>query len=221
MKKIAFIFIITAFAGSLWAGTLQESLRSLYDVVAPVISGNPAAADRQVGQIFYDNQAGAFKGVNKDGGIDRLTNVNTASATAAKATYLGGVVNVSFNPLTQYAIVAYTSQQYDTTSAYNTSTGQFLVTADGYYHVSAVLNLSGIFNVGDVYIFGILVDGENIRESQVKVTSATDRLTLMISGDVFVPAGFTFSVGVKTDGTNPTINDAPGVTNSLSIHQIL
>jgi hypothetical protein len=42
-------------------------------VVAPSTYGDVDADHRLVVQIYYDVQAGAFKGINKDGGVDIIT----------------------------------------------------------------------------------------------------------------------------------------------------
>lgn len=60
---------VSAFAAESRLG-LNYDLRGPYDVVAPVLPGDPASSDREVGQIYYDSSAGQFKGINSSGAPD-------------------------------------------------------------------------------------------------------------------------------------------------------
>lgn len=55
---------------------------SMYDVVTPSVYGDVTATDRLVGQLYYDVSAGAFKGVNKSGGIDVLSVSGSTGVTS-------------------------------------------------------------------------------------------------------------------------------------------
>ena len=143
MKKVLSILAITILTGSLWAANNGETLRSLYDVVAPVIAGNPAAADRQVGQIYFDATANRFKGINKDGGIDILTNVGGGSATTLPK---ASVNTPSEDDLVfgsgQTSTVIFRNENYDVGSMYDQATGVFTVTNAGYYNFSSTLRIT-------------------------------------------------------------------------------
>jgi hypothetical protein len=59
---------------ALWASDSSSYLMNPpYEVVVPSTIGDPVSSDRLVGQIYYDSSAGAFKGVNRTGGIDTLS----------------------------------------------------------------------------------------------------------------------------------------------------
>lgn len=60
----------------------EAKITGLDDVIAPVTAGEIDATNRQVGQIFYDTTAGAFKGVNKNGSIDTLSALGGATVTS-------------------------------------------------------------------------------------------------------------------------------------------
>lgn len=136
MKKVVVVLVISVFTISLWAnGGKKGIIRSMYDVVAPVLVGEPAAADRQVGQIFYDNSAGAFKGVNKVGGIDTLT-----AAGNFPAAIVDSVNDGAFSFVDGGSIIIYNTEHYDPTGMYDPLTGQFTISEAGIYTMSASIS---------------------------------------------------------------------------------
>lgn len=213
MKKVLSILGITILTGSLWAATNGETLRSLYDVIAPVIAGNPVAADRQVGQIYFDVTANRFKGINKDGGIDILTNVGAAPTSIVKTSvHNASEDDLVFDPATVSgtAPVIFRDETYDVGSLYEPTTGVFTATVTGQFSFSAAVRLLGTnYVAGDkvelsIGINSLLANGSNYTAIE-EVTSDKNSIYLTINADLNLQAGDT----VRLELSVSRINSAP------------
>lgn len=205
MKKIVFVLAITAFTGSLWASSGKKGiLRSLYDVVAPVISGEPVSADRQVGQIFYDNSAGAFKGVNKDGGIDTFSG-GGGGALPKTSVFSASEDYLYTDTTTNMRIVGFQQEAYDTDSIYDDTTGEFTVPSDGYYTMSATLRPSRSYVSGDTVLVAIYKNStEELSSIQVPVVASVPSVNISISADALLAEGdkITFQLSSVDSGSS-------------------
>jgi hypothetical protein len=67
ITKISLMAIVSlaGFVASANAG--QPKIQGLYDVVAPVLPGDPAADNREVGQIYFNSAESAYKGIDAGG----------------------------------------------------------------------------------------------------------------------------------------------------------
>ena len=83
MTKFLFFSTFLTFAGAAHAHN-SYSLLNLdpYAVVAPAFSGTPVTP--VVGQIYFDLSAGGFRGINKGGGVDVFSSINTSPTVTIK-----------------------------------------------------------------------------------------------------------------------------------------
>lgn len=213
MKKVLSVLAITILTGSICAANGGETLRSLYDVIAPVIAGNPVAADRQVGQIYFDVTANRFKGINKDGGIDILTNVGGAPASIVKTSvHNASEDDLVFDPATGAgtATVIFRDETYDVGSLYSPTTGVFTATATGQYTFSASVRLLGTnYFAGDkvelsISINSLLSNGSNYTALE-EVSGDKNNIYLNIAADLNLQAGDTvkLELSVSRIGSGP------------------
>lgn len=202
MKRIVFvILVVTVFTGSLWASNSQKGIiRSLYDVVAPVISGEPSSADRQVGQIFYDNSAGSFKGVNKNGGIDVLTTPGGGELPKAHAETIGGTLNQIETP------VIFANESFDYGDIYDNSTGIFTAPSDGVYNLSVSMQLYySMFAANDAVTMSVIKNGvDYLYNDGHTIWHTQNGINLGVESDILLVAGDTISV-VAGGARGPTV----------------
>ncbi len=217
MKKTFIFLLLTIFAGSLYAAG-GETLRSLYDVVAPVLHGNPAPADRQIGQIYYDAASGGYKGVNKNGGIDILTNAGSSALTPLpKASVYGPSEDDLVFDTNNTAPVIFRQTSYDTNSMYNSTTGLFTVSATGYYTFHSQIEMGWSFLAGDLVSIEVKVNGSGLNNYFVekRVLVDTNRVPVAITVDLYLQAGDTVGLALYT-----TTGDLGALSGWATLKQI-
>lgn len=204
MKKVLSILAITILTGSLWAATSGESLRSLYDVIAPVIAGNPVPADRQVGQIYFDVTANRFKGINKDGNIDILTNIGSGVTSVLKTSVYGASEDDLVFDGTGFGSgtspVSFRNESYDIGGLYNPTSGVFTATANGQYTVTVSVYLNASYVTGDIASIQInytssLANGSNIINEE-RLTGDKNVINLFVTADLNLQAGDTVDISL-------------------------
>ncbi len=104
MNKLV-VMLLVFFAYMSHAQYLGASGVSLNDVVVPSIYGDPATNDRIQGMIYYDNTAGAFKGIGSSSSTPVLLSPGSGSYVStdggaerierAKITWTAGVPTVT------------------------------------------------------------------------------------------------------------------------------
>lgn len=223
MSKIFFITLLVL-GVSIEASSENSLLRSLYDVVAPVVSGNPAPAQRQVGQIFYDVTAGAFKGVNKNGGIDILSG-NTSNTLVKASATTPNTQALVYDPNTSYAPVIFIIEDYDIGNSYNETTGTFTAPVAGFYSIASQLYFGASSNPyadGDIGYINILKNGTDLfytDQFHVKNTPTT-LMALRTAGDFNLAAGDTLQVVVGVNRQNSSGSPIPFIFGWVNFKQI-
>ncbi|MBY0315254.1 MAG: hypothetical protein K2Q26_07030 [Bdellovibrionales bacterium] len=224
-KKILVLAIL--FGVSVDAVSKESRIRSLFDVVAPVLNTDPHPANREVGQIFYDNVAGLFKGVNRFGEIDVLTNVGgtgNLSKSSVEAPFSSGT-SLVYDPATGFAPVIFPTEIYDLGSLYDSATGTFTAPTDGFYSlstkVSAVVAVGAQYQAGDKARLAVFKNGTvllNIVDEDAKTT--INYMSMTIDIDYELVAGDTLQVVIIATRAADPSNPIPAYSGWATFKQI-
>jgi hypothetical protein len=130
----------------------------------------------------------------------------TGGAAATVNSRYHGISNSSWSGT---ATVLYSTQDYDSNSAYNTSTGVWTCPQTGYYQIDAQVTFT---STGSDYPFQILINHNSTTVTQVLFTgptSASTAYSMLVADMVFCSVNDTIKIQVEnSSGTTNFINSA-------------
>lgn len=147
------------------------------------------------------------------------------SITNKASSSIPAIVSARYNssttaPGSSFGVVAYTTQNFDTNSAYNTSTGTYTVPTAGKYIVHAGLLVDGTYAIGAFSGISIFVNGTEYASKYETMLIATSLgADIFVADTINVSAGDTVQIAVVTTATSATI-DASTTRNFFSIARL-
>lgn len=114
--------------------------------------------------------------------------------------------------------VTYSTEDYDSDSAYSTGTFTVPTGKAGNYHVGAQLIVTGTFVLNNYVQLAIYVNGSLYSRTAPKIFASASYEMVAINDEVQVTDGDTIEIDVSSDGTTPAINSSDSL-NFVNIHK--
>jgi len=140
-------------------------------------------------------------------------------------TGLGNVFRASrataFSATSTFAAMPFTTEQIDTSSAYNSTTGVFTTPTTGIYDISAIASMSANWSTNTSVKVGIYKNGSLVKYVPNGVHSAgTQTVTGQVRDLLSLTAGDTVDIRVAQDLTTSVNTIADGTKNVFSGYRI-
>lgn len=121
---------------------------------------------------------------------------------------------------TTQATIVYTSKDYDTHSAYSTSTGKFTVPMSGKYRVTGYLYVTASWTAGQAITSAIRKNGTSVGQDIQRIdTTASAARSFKVVDTVNCVTGDTLEFALASEGTTPSIS-ASTLQNYIVIERV-